>query len=118
MKKMTPLGALIALVLVVFPVASARATQCDDVTIYYEPYGFNGLYAEMITGTPSPRYIFYTLNGASPTHNGATPGSGTFIYSAEISIPYGQRKHFTALCYKAGYDDSIVSDEWIANPPD
>jgi hypothetical protein len=116
MKRITVLGALIALVLVVFPVASARATQCDDVTIYSD-YDY-GIVAEMETGTPSPRTIFYTLNGANPTHNGATPGSGTFIYSGGISIPYGQRRHFTALCYKEGYEDSNVTNEWIANPPD
>jgi Chitobiase/beta-hexosaminidase C-terminal domain len=115
MKKMTLLGALIALVLVVFPVAPARATQCDEVFIYYD-YDYGR--AEMETGTPSPRTIFYTLNGANPTHNSATPGSGTFIYYGPISIPYGQRRHFTALCYKAGYEDSIVTNEWFANPPD
>jgi Fn3 associated len=118
MKQLTLAGALLALFLVVFPTTSALAVQCDDVTIYYEAYGFNGIYAEMITGTPSPRYIFYTLNGTTPTHTGATPGSNTFVYSAPISVPYGQRKHFMALCYKAGYDDSNVSDEWVANPPD
>jgi hypothetical protein len=118
MKKMTLMGALISLVVVVFPVASARATQCDDVTIYYEYGGYTGLYAEMETGTPSPFTIFYTLNGANPTHYGATPGSGTFIYYGEIPIPYGTRRHYTALCYKEGYDDSNVTNEWIANPPD
>jgi Fn3 associated len=118
MKKITLAGALLALFLVAFPTTPALAEQCDDVTITYEPYGFNGMYAEMITGTPSPRYIFYTLNGTTPTHNGATPGSGTFTYVSEISIPYGQRKHFTALCYKEGYQDSNVTDEWIANPAD
>jgi hypothetical protein len=118
MKKLTLAVALLALFLVAFPSTPARATQCDDVTIYYEFYGFNGLLAVMETGTPSPRTIFYTLNGTTPTHNGGTPGTNTFIYSGEISIPYGQRRHFTALCYKAGYDDSNVTDEWIANPPD
>jgi Chitobiase/beta-hexosaminidase C-terminal domain len=116
MKKMTLLGAFVALILVVFPVASARATQCDDVIIYWEYGGPTGLVAGMDTDTPTPRTIFYTINGTDPTHNGGTPGSGTSIFTADIPIPYMSWRHFRALCYKEGYDDSNITIEDISNP--
>jgi Chitobiase/beta-hexosaminidase C-terminal domain len=116
MKRITLLGALLALALVAFPVASARATACDDVLIYWEYGGPTGLLVGMDSDTPTPRTIFYTTNGTNPTHTGATPGSGTAVFTADIPIPYGSWRHFRALCYKAGYDDSGVTIEDISNP--
>lgn len=110
-------GALVLLVLVAFPSSSALATQCDDVVIYYEYGGPTGILAGMETDTPTPRTIFYTLNGQNPTHTGSTPGAGTYIFTGDIPVPYGQWRHFKALCYKASYTDSNIADEWISNPP-
>jgi Chitobiase/beta-hexosaminidase C-terminal domain len=116
MKKLTLAGALLALFLVVFPTTPALAEKCDDVTIYWDYGPPTGVLATMETGTPSPRTIFYTTNGTNPTHNGGTPGSGTMIWYGDIPIPYGQLRHYRALCYKSGYDDSNVTYEDISNP--
>jgi hypothetical protein len=117
MKKTILLGALLALVLVAFPVASARATQCDDVFIYYEYGGPTGIYVDMYTDTPYPHIIFFTLNNTTPTHNGSTPGSGTMIWYGPMNISYGQCRYFRALVYKEGYQDSAIAYENICNPP-
>ena len=116
MKKLILKGALLVLILVAFPVASARATQCDDVFIYWEYGGPTGLLIDMDSDTPTPRTIFYTTNGSDPTHSGANPGSGTMIFYGDFPLAYGQCKWFKAICYKAGYEDSAVAYENICNP--
>jgi Chitobiase/beta-hexosaminidase C-terminal domain len=116
MKQITLLGALLALFLVAFPSTSARATQCDPVDVYYEYGGPTGLYVGMDTTTEPAFIIFYTTNNTNPTHTGSTPGSGTLIFYGDIPIPYGQWRHFRAICYKEGYDDSDVAYLDISNP--
>ena len=116
MKKTILLGALLALVLVAFPVASARADVCDDVFIYWEYGGPTGLLIGMDTETPGPYTIFYTTNNTDPVHYGSTPGSGTLIFYGDIPLAYGQCRWFRAVCYKAGYDDSSIAYENICNP--
>jgi Chitobiase/beta-hexosaminidase C-terminal domain len=116
MKKTILSGALLALALVVFPVASARATQCDDVFIYWEYGGPTGLLVGMDTETPASYTIFYTSNGTTPTHNAGNPGTGTSIFYGDIPIPYGQWRYFRAICYKSGYEDSNMAAEDISNP--
>jgi len=107
---------MLALVLVAFPVPSARATQCDDVLIYWEYGGPTGLLVGMDTDTPASYTIFYTTNGTTPTHNGSTPGTGTAVFTNDYPVPYGSWRYFRAICYKDGYDDSNMSSEDISNP--
>lgn len=116
MKKTILLGALLALVLVAFPVASARAQACDDVFIYWEYGGPTGIKAVMYTDTPYPHTIFATINNTNPTHTGGTPGSGTFIWYGPMNISYGTCRNFRALAYKEGYQDSAISYETVCNP--
>jgi len=116
MKQVTLLGALLALFLVVFPSTSARATQCDPIDIYYDYGGPTGIYVDMDT-TTLDAIIFYRTDGQTPTHSGATPGSGTLIFYTDVPVPYGQWRYFRAICYKDGYDDSDVASLDISNPP-
>lgn len=115
MKKTILLGALLALVLVAFPVASARATPCEDVFIYWEYGGPTGLLIDMDTGTPGAT-IFYTTNNTNPVHYGSTPGSGTMIFYGEFPLSYGQCRWYRAVAYKDGYEDSPIAYENICNP--
>jgi hypothetical protein len=117
MKQIALLGALLALFLVVFPSAPARATQCDYVDIYYDYGGPTGLYVDMDTATPASYIIFYRADGQTPTHTGANPNSGTLVFYGDVPIPYGQWRYFRAICYKDGYDDSDVASLDISNPP-
>ena len=110
------LGALAVLVLVAFPSSSAKATQCDDVDVYYEYGGPTGILVGMDTITPTPCIIFYTTNGQDPTHYGSTPGSGTLIFYGDIPIPYMQWRYFRAICYKEDYTDSNITYFDISNP--
>jgi RHS repeat-associated protein len=53
--------------------------------------------------------IFYTINGATPTHNGSSPTGGTLVYSGPITVGKCNNMFFKALAYKSGMTDSIVT---------
>ena len=53
--------------------------------------------------------IFYTTDGSTPTHSGASATGSTLVYSGPIDIGTCGQRHFKALAYKSGYIDSTVS---------
>ncbi len=69
------------------------------------------LYIEMETTTPGA-IIFYTVgwNGyaGAPTHNGSTPGSGTYVFHNQVGVPYGQTRYYAAVAWTQAEGDSGV----------
>jgi hypothetical protein len=74
----------------------------------------------MTSITPTPYIIFYTVNGAAPTHSGSTPTGSTFVYTTPYLVGPGATVYFRALTYKAtgSYVDSIITDIKVHNPGD
>jgi Chitobiase/beta-hexosaminidase C-terminal domain len=116
------IGVLLALlVFVALPGSTALANcgQCADVDIYFEYAGPTGIVAEMECEFPAGAIIFYTVNGTNPTHTGATPGSGTYIYSGPIPVPYLHCIHIKARAWKDCYTESAnITAADICNPVD
>ena len=56
--------------------------------------------------------IFYTTDGSTPTHTGATATGATQTYNGQ-SIDIGNCGHtyFKAIAYESGYGDSVVSSQ-------
>jgi RHS repeat-associated protein len=54
--------------------------------------------------------IFYTNDGTSPTHSGGTATGTTHIYTTTVTVPNCVDSPFSALAYKAGMTDSIVTN--------
>jgi hypothetical protein len=114
------IGVLLALlVYIALPSSTALANcgQCDDVIVYYEYAGLNGIQVEMECEYPAGAIIFFTTNGSDPTHTGSTPGPNTSIYYGPIFVPYLHCIHFKARAWKYCYSDSVgITDETICNP--
>lgn len=107
---------LALLVFVAFPSSSALAApKCKIVE--FSTYGYGGyINVSMTTATPSPYIIFYTTNGAAPTHNGPTPTGSTHIFTSYVEVDYGTEVYFRALAYKASpYIDSDITDLDVCN---
>lgn len=114
------IGALLALLLVIsIPTPSARATDCVIFELYYgsPPQ----LYVSMETDTPGA-IIFYTVGwlgyAGDPTHNGSTPGSGTYVYSGSAGVPYGSTRYYSAVAWTQAEGDSDVMYYDQHNPND
>ena len=120
------LGVLLALLVYVALPSSVLADHgpCDDV--YIELYYGTGtdLALELSVDNPTGATIFYTMtlnqpDNTDPTHNGATPGTGTsyFASGSKLHIPYGQTLYVRAIAWKSGWEDSVnVSAEDQHNP--
>lgn len=115
MKKTTFVGfvpcvLLTLLVFLAFPSSSARATDEVMFELYYGPPP--QLYIEMETETEGA-IIFYTVgwNGymPDPTHNGSTPGSGTYVFHNQVGVPYGQTRYYAAVAWTPTEGDSGVT---------
>jgi hypothetical protein len=113
-----PIGALLALLFVIaIPTPSAQGT--DEV--YFELYYGSPpqLYIEMETTTQGA-IIFYTVgwNGyaGNPTHNGSTPGSGTYVFHNQVGVPYGQTRYYAAVAWTQAEGDSGVEYYEQHNP--
>jgi RHS repeat-associated protein len=64
--------------------------------------------------------IFFTASTTqypppAPTHNGAVAGQGTQIYQTPYVVPYGSRRYFRAIAYRAGMIDSVMTELAVEN---
>lgn len=112
---------LALVVLVTFPSSPALAVPyCDDV--YFETYYGSGtqLFIEVECPSYPGAYIFWTSNGTTPTHNGATP-TGPYtsrcLSGTLIPIAYNTTLCVTAIAWQNGVcGDSYVQEYCQHNP--
>ena len=127
MKTKSPLliaiGALALFVAVAFPSSTALAAcdTCDDVDVYYEYGGPTGIRVEMEVFFPTGATIYFTMNGANPTHDSlGNPGPYTSIYYGPMNVGYRQCVYIKAMSWKPGinpcYYDSGITYFEVCNP--
>jgi hypothetical protein len=113
------IGALLALlVFAAWPSSSALAIPdpCEDVEFSQYTYS-DVVYVSMYADDCAGGKVFYTLSGLNPTHNQATPGSGTYVYTQPVPVTYGHCKDFLALAWKPSAHDSNITDFEACNYP-
>ncbi len=119
---LSSLAALVAVTsLAAFPPTSAQAGPAAPVISDNAPHVNFATVA--ITDSTQGAIIFVKTDHfgfpSDPTHNGATPTNGTFIYQHSFAVPYGEgyndpdsRLYTKALAWKSGLGNSVVvSDE-------
>ncbi len=110
---------LALLVFVALPSSTlAVCSPAHDVAFYVEYGPGTTLYLDMETDCPPTATIFYTTNGATPTHIGPIPGPSTAAVpnGTGLSVPYGTTVCVKALAWRSGSADSGVTQACQHNP--
>lgn len=122
MKTKSVLLRSVSVVLALLVLVSSTLAVCSpahDVAFYVEYGPGTTLYLVMETDCPPTATIFYTTNGATPTHIGPIPGPSTGAVSngTGLPVPYGTTVCVKALAWRSGSADSGVTS-WCQHNPD
>ena len=119
------IGVLLAVLgFVAFPTSSASASQgqCGDVSIswYYGP-GATIYYDLAVSPSTCTIYVTTKLDTGYPDdpswYSNGSPISPTFIFSSDISIPYGHTMYIKAQAWQPNWTKSVnISSDEQRNP--